>query len=311
MKETDRNKTAFVTHCGVNRFKRKPFGLCNAPATFQRALDMILARVKWKTALIYLDDVIVYSRSIQDHIQHVEEILSLLQQLGASLKLKKCHFFQSSVDYLGHVIYPRKLAVAQKNIESIGKAIYPTTRTQLRSFLGMCNVCRRFVDRFAKISGPLADILKRGEPEFFVLNENQRHALNKLRYFLTNPPILTLPKEGKKFTLDVDACDYQICACLLQEQEDGSLLHCGYYSRTLNTAERNYSTPEKECLAVVWGILFLRPYLEIITFTVRSDQVDLRWLLSFKDPSGRLAHWKLRLRNSTLPFSIDLELRTT
>jgi RNase H-like domain found in reverse transcriptase len=130
----------------------------------------------------------------------------------------------------------------------------------------MCNVYRRFVDRCAKISGPLADILKKGEPEIFVLNENQRHAFNKLRYFLINPPILTLPKEGKKFTLDVDACDYQICACLLQEQEDGSLQHCGYYSRTLNTAERNYSTPEKECLAVFWGILFLRPYLEIITF---------------------------------------------
>jgi transposase InsO family protein len=218
-----------------------------------------------------------------------------LQQSGASLKLKKCHFFQSSVDYLGHVIYPGKLAVAQKNIESIGKAIYPTTRTQLRSFLGMCNVYRRFVDRFAKIAGPLSDLLKKGEPEIFVLNENQRHAFNKLRDALIHPPILTLPKEGKSFTLDVDACDYQIGACLLQEQEDGSLLPCGYYSRTLNTAERNYSTPEKECLAVVWGILLLRPYLERITFTVRSDQVALRWLLSFKDPSGRLARWRLRL----------------
>jgi RNase H-like domain found in reverse transcriptase len=93
------------------------------------------------------------------------------------------------------------------------------------------------------------------------LNENQRRAFNKLRDVLIHPPILTLPKEGKKFTLDVDAGDYQIGACLLQEQEDGSLLPCGYYSRTLNTAERNYSTPEKECLAVVWGILLLRPYL--------------------------------------------------
>jgi hypothetical protein len=295
MKDTDKNKTAFVTHCGVHRFTRMPFGLCNAPATFQRALDMILARVKWSTALIYLDDVIIYSRSTEDHIQHVEEILSLLKQAGVSLKLKKCHFFQSSVDYLGHIIYPGKLAVANKNIESIRKAIFPTTRTQLRSFLGMCNVYRRFVDKFAKIAGPLSDMLKKGEAEIFTLNEKQQEAFNKLRESLIQPPILTLPKEGGKFTLDVDACDYQIGACLLQEQSDGTLLPCGYYSRTLNTAERNYSTPEKECLAVVWAILLLRPYLEGVSFTVRSDQVALRWLLSFKDPSGRLARWRLRL----------------
>lgn len=295
MKEEDQNKTAFVTHCGVHRFKRMPFGLCNAPATFQRALDMILAKVKWNYALIYLDDVIVYSKAVEEHIQHVDEILTLLKNAGASLKLKKCHFFQSSVDYLGHVILPGKLAVAQKNIESIKKAIYPSTRTQLRSFLGMCNVYRRFVNGFAKIAGPLSDLLKKGEPESFILNENQQNAFNVLRDALIHPPILTLPKEGKLFTLDVDACDYQIGACLLQEQDNGKLLPCGYYSRTLNSAERNYSTPEKECLAVVWAILLLRPYLEGIAFTVRSDQVALKWLLSFKDPSGRLARWRLRL----------------
>jgi RNase H-like domain found in reverse transcriptase len=116
-----------------------------------------------------------------------------------------------------------------------------------------------------------------------------------LRDAFIHPPILTLPKEGKLFTLDMDACDYQIGACLLQEQDNGKLLPCGCYSRTLNAAERNCSTPEKECLAVVWANLLLRLYLEGVVFTVRSDQVPFKWLLPFKDPSGRLARWRLRL----------------
>jgi hypothetical protein len=295
MKEEDRNKTAFVTHCGVHQFKRMPFGLCNAPATFQRALDMILAKVKWNYALIYLDDVIIYSKTVEEHMTHLDEVLGLLRTAGASLKLKKCHFFQTKVNYLGHVIYPGKLAVAQKNIDTLEKAVYPTKRTELRSFLGMCNVYRRFVERFAKIAAPLTDLLKKGQPETFELNTEQQKSFHVLRDALIEPPILTLPKEGKSYTLDVDACDYQIGACLLQQQDDGKLLPCGYYSRTLNGAERNYSTPEKECLAVVWATLLLRPYLEGTSFTVRSDQVALKWLLSFKDPSGRLARWRLRL----------------
>jgi RNase H-like domain found in reverse transcriptase/Reverse transcriptase (RNA-dependent DNA polymerase)/Retroviral aspartyl protease len=295
MNEEDRNKTAFVTHCGIHRFKRMPFGLCNAPATFQRALDMILAKVKWNYALIYLDDVIIYSKTVKEHMTHLDEVLGLLKNAGASLKLRKCHFFQTKVNYLGHVIYPGKLAVSKKNIDTIEKAVYPTKRSELRSCLGMCNVYRRFVQGFARIAAPLTDLLKKGQPESFVLNMAQQNSFQSLRDALIQPPILTLPKEGSSHTLDVDACDYQICACLLQKQEDGKLLPCGYYPRTLNGAERNYSTPEKECLAVVWAILLLRPYLEGTSFTVRSDQVALKWLLSFKDPSGRLARWRLRL----------------
>jgi hypothetical protein len=176
-------------------------------------------------------------------------------------------FFQTKVNYLGHVIYPGKLAVAQRNIDTLEKAVYPTKSTELRSFLGMCNVYRRFVERFAKIAAPLTDLLKKGQPETFMLNTEQQKSFHVLRDALIEPPILTLPKEGKSYTLDVDACDYQIGACLLQQQDDGKLLPCGYYSLTLNGAERNYSTPEKECLAVVWATLLLRPYLEGTLFT--------------------------------------------
>jgi Reverse transcriptase (RNA-dependent DNA polymerase) len=159
--EEDRDKTAFVTHCGLHRFTRMPFGLFNAPATFQRALDLILAGVKWKYALVYLDDVIVYSRNAEEHLGQLDHVLSLLAQAGATLKLKKCEFFKSSVNYLGHVVLPGKLAVAPRNVDTIRQAKYPTTRTELRSFLGMCNVYRRFVPGFAKIAGPLTNMLKK------------------------------------------------------------------------------------------------------------------------------------------------------
>jgi RNase H-like domain found in reverse transcriptase len=150
----------------------------------------------------------------------------------------------------------------------------------------MCNVYRRSVEGFAKIAAPLTDFLKKGQPETFVLNTEQQKSIHVLRTALIQPPVSTLPKEGKLYTLDVDVCDYQIGACLLQQQDDGKLLPCGYYSRTLNGAERNYSAPAKEYLAVVWATLLLRPYLEATSFTIRLDQVALKWLLSFKDPSG-------------------------
>jgi hypothetical protein len=251
MKEEDRNKTAFVTHCGIHRFKRMPFGLCNAPGAFQKALDMIVAKVKWNYALIYLDDVINYSKTVKEHMTHLDEILRLLKNAGASLKLRKCHFFQTKMNYLGHLIYPGKLSVSKKNIDTIEKAVFPTKRSKLRSFIGMCNVYRRCVQGFARIAAPLTGVLKKGQPERFMLNTAQQNSFKPLRDALIQPPFLTLPNAGSSHTLDVDACDYQICACLLKQQEDGKLLPCGYYSRTLKGAERNYSTPEKECLAIV------------------------------------------------------------
>jgi Reverse transcriptase (RNA-dependent DNA polymerase) len=132
-----------------------PFGFCNAPATFQRALDMLLSKVKWKYALVYLDDIIIYSESLEEHFEQLDSVLSILRKAGATLKLSKCHLFQPSVDYIGHVVYPGKLAVAQKNIDTLAQAHHRSTRTELRSFLGMCNVYRKFVSGFAKIAAPL------------------------------------------------------------------------------------------------------------------------------------------------------------
>ena len=144
----DRYKTTFITHMGTFRHVRMLFGLRNAPATFQRVLDIILSGLRWQTCLIYLDDVIVFSKDTNEHVAHVQEVLTLLRSAGMSLNQKKYEFFQPKVDYLGHVITPGKLAVATENTKAFEYAAFSRSATQVRSFLGADNVYRQFVKNF-------------------------------------------------------------------------------------------------------------------------------------------------------------------
>ena len=219
----DRGKTAFVCHEGCFEYCRMPFGLTNAPATFQRAIDMVLGQYRWKTCLVYLDDIIVFSRTAEEHIRHVEEVLTTLQDAGFSLKLRKCEFFAETVDYLGHVIRPERLQVAQQKIEAVKGFKMPTTQTELRSFLGLCNVYRRFVPNFARAAAPLNDLLKKGQAfELPPLDEKQRKAFDSLKQALIEPTILRLPQSDLEYSVDTDACNHQVGCALLQTHEDGT-----------------------------------------------------------------------------------------
>ena len=155
--EEDKHLTAFTCHSGAWKCVRLPFGLCNAPATFQRAMDMILAGVKWQICLVYLDDVIVFSRSPEEHFQQLNEWLTRLGKAGVTLKAAKCLFFQEEVEYLGHVIRPGRLPVLEKNLRALRGLRYPETQTQMKSFLCMCGVYhRRFVAYFSTIAKTLS-----------------------------------------------------------------------------------------------------------------------------------------------------------
>jgi len=302
----DKDKTAFVTHTGSWQFIRMPFGLTNAPATFQRALDILLAGVKWQFCLVYLDDVIIFSETEEKHISHVDNVLQILHQAGVTLKLKKSEFFRKSVDYLGHRLRPGKLAILDSGTEALREAQYPRNQTQLKSYLGSCNVYRRFVKNFAKVAAPLTDLLKKGLPfELEAPTQEQLDSFNRLRDALLNPPILRLPKPGIPYVLDVDASKAQLGCTLLQQQEDGILHPVGYWSRTMTDAQKNYTTTEKECLAVFWAITLLRPYLEGTRFTIRTDHNALTWILSITPSEGRLARWRLRLAE----FDFDIQYR--
>ena len=297
--EEDRDKTTFTTFAGTFRYKRMPFGLRNAPATFQRALDIILSGVRWQTCLIYLDDVIIFSKDIESHLKDVDEVLRLLHQAGVTLKLKKCSWFTKKVHYLGHDITPGKLAVAKAPTDSFAKATFPTNITQLRSFLGAANVYRRFIRNYAHVSKPLTAMLcKDADVDWSSPTDKQLEAFEHLKSRLTTPPILSLPKKGRPFMIDTDASKYQLGAALLQQQDEEDPKDwkpIGFYSKTLNETEQRYSTTELECYAVVWSVLYLRPYIEGTHFKVRTDHEALKWLMTLTDPSGRLTRWRLRL----------------
>jgi RNase H-like domain found in reverse transcriptase len=223
-------------------------------------------------------------------------VLDRLYRAGLTLNLKKCHFFKDTVDFLGHVIRPGKLSVAEKTTAALKEVTHPTAQTELRSFLGLCNVSRLFFKGFAKIAAPLNILLRKGEtPQLSPLSPEQVFAFDTLRASLVHPPILALPRIEGAFTPDMDASDHQLGCCILQEQPDGTQKPFGYWSRGFTSADKNYSTTEKECLEIVWAILDLRPYLEGQKFIIRNDHHSLRWNLNSSDAQGRLARWSLRL----------------
>jgi len=300
LRKEDREKTAFTTRAGIYHWLSMPFGLTNAPATFQRALDIILSGLKWQICLVYLDDVIIFSANAEQHIKDVDTVLTRLHEAGVTLNLEKCTWISDEVEYLGHIVRPGTLHVHNKNVDALRQASFPRTKTQLKSFLGMCNVYRRFVKDFAKRAKPL-NALTRAEvhPMLPPPTAEQLASFEDLRQALLDPPVLALPKANHRMVLDVDACADQLGATLLEEEEDGQLLPVGYWSRGLSPAERNYSTTERECLGVVWSVLKLRHFLDGQRFLVRTDHQALSWIYSTTDSSGQLMRRRLRLAEYT------------
>ena len=294
--EDDQEKTAFVTHQGLYHFTRMPFGLRNAPATFQRAVDIVLSSVRWQFCIVYLDDVIIFSNSVDEHIDHIDQVLTLLENAGMSIRLKKSFFMHKEIEYLGHIITPGELKVAQKTITAIQGMEPPRTKTEVKSFLGMCNVYRRFVKDFATISAPLNALVRKNAPDEFDLREEQLAAFKTLKEKLQSPSVLALPRAGLPYVLDTDANDTQVGCVLQQKYEDNSLRPIGYYSRTLNDTEKKYDTTERECLGIIWAVLLLRPYLEMERFTLRTDHEALKWLFDDNSKGAKLDRWRLRLQ---------------
>ena len=266
----DRDKTKFTTHMGTFRHLRMPFGLKEALHTFQRALDIILFGVRWLICLLYLDDVFVFSRTHEEHAEHLDTVLGMLRTAGISLTPKKCSFFRPNVHYLGHVISPRKLSVADTAAEAFKTFTIPRTFTQVRSFLGACNVYRHFVKGFAKTARPLTNMTRKdAEPDFDNPTEAQLQAFEDPKARMSAPPILALPRYGRPFMIDTDASAYQLGCMLLRERDEANDWRpFGYWSCSLNDNERNYSAMECECFPVVWAVRTLRPYVEGTKFTV-------------------------------------------
>ena len=190
-----------------------PFGLKNAPETFQLALDLILAGYRWQSSIVYIDDVIVFSQSFEEHLEHVRDIFKALSAAGVTLKPSKCNLLAQTVDYFGHKVSPGRLEVAIKNTKVMKKCLYPSMQSHLRSFLGLCNVYRRFMPNFARTAAPHNDLLKKCcTKELPPPTDEQIEAFEKLRQALISAPIFKPTDLKKPYSVDTDACDHQVGA---------------------------------------------------------------------------------------------------
>ena len=289
VKKEDIPKTAFATQCGFYEYTTMPFGLSNAPATFQRVMEIALSGLQWQTCLIYLDDVIIFGKDFDEHLSRLKEVFECIRSAGLKLKPVKCHLFQHEVPFLGHVISPAGVLPNLDNVKKITKWPTPENVTDVRAFLGLGNYYRRFIKDFAQIAEPLIDLTRKNHK--FVWTEKCQSAFEKIKDALVSPEIMAYPlNSGAQFILDTDACDFSIGAVLSQLQ-DGQERVVAYGSKSLSKAERNYCVTDRELLAVRFFVEHYKHYLLGQKFTVRSDHQALKWLFSLKDPKSRIARW--------------------
>ena len=292
--QVDKEKTAFCTSERLFKFNVMPFGLCNAPATFQRLMDLVLCGLQWSECLVYMDDVIVLGATFEDHMRALQAVLERVRKAGLKLKPAKCAFFQKEVAYLGHVISDEGIATDPRKTDRVSTWPIPTSVREVQQFLGLANYYRRFIQDFACIASPLHKLTERSA-EFKWTNECQ-DAFNELRRRLTTAPILIHPDFSKTFILDTDASDQGIGAVLSQAGPDGTEHVIAYASRLLSKSERRYCVTRRELLAVVFFTNHFRPYLLGKQFVLRTDHGSLVWLQNFKEPEGQLARWLEKLQ---------------
>lgn len=292
MNPDDRHKTAFSTPNGHYEFLRMPFGLKNAPATFQRMMTNILTGLQGSQCFVYLDDIVIYANNIEDHKKKLSTIFNRLRHNNLKLQPEKCIFLRKEITYLGHVISQEGVKPEPNKIISLKNYPKPRNVKEIQQFLGFCGYYRKFIKNFSVIANPLVKLTKKKE-EFKWLPE-QEQAFQKFKTILTSDSILIYPDFKKTFILTTDACNYAVGA-VLSQGEIGSDRPIAYASSKISNAQQNYSTTEKELLAIVWAVKHFRPYLFGQKFKIITDHRPLTWLFNCKDPSSRLVRWRLQL----------------
>lgn len=292
--ESSRPLTAFtVPNRGLFQFRRMPFGLHNAPATWQRLIDRVIGIDLEPFVFTYLDDVIICTNTFEKHIEVLQEVLFRLVNAGLTLNRDKCCFCKPELCYLGYVVNHDGLLVDPRKVEAILQIPTPASVSEVRRIVGMASWYRRFVPNFSTVVSPLTSLLRKNSK--FVWDRDCQQALDAIKEHLVSAPILACPDFSLPFIIQTDASAYGLGAVLTQESPDGEKVIC-YISRSLSKSERNYSTTERECLGVLFAIEKLRPYIEGSKFTVITDHYSLKWLNNIKDPIGRIARWSVRLQ---------------
>ena len=295
-----KEKSAFCTNSGLWQFTVMSFGLTNAPATFQRLMERVLAGLQWHTCLVYIDDIIIFSETIDDHLEQIQNIFHRLKQAKLKLKPKKCKLLQTKVKYLGHVVSKDGVETDPEKIEAVKEWPRPVCVKDVRSFIGFCSYYRRFIPNFASVAKPLIKLTEKKVN--FVWTDDHEDAWLELRRLMSVTPVLAYPNGEATFILDTDASNYGIGA-VLSQVVDGVERVVAYGSRVLSRTERRYCITRRELLAVVHFSKLYKHYLIGKPFVIRTDHAALKWLNSFKQPEGQLARWLEQL--SVFDYTIE------
>lgn len=288
IKKEDRPKTAFTVGDKQYCFKRMPFGLSGAPSTFRRLMLKVLDGLP--NTAVYGDDIIIYSTNEVEHAAAVVAVLQRIKEAGLRINGSKAQIAKQSVTLLGHKVGQGKIEPLPEKLLSLESCPIPKSKRELRRFLGRAGFYSRFIRNFNMIASPLYELLKKESA--FHWPESANQAFRKIQQLVTGEQLtLKLPSFDQAFCVSTDASDNAIGAVLKQSQGVVE-----YASRILTPAERNYSTTEKECLAIVWALDKWRPYLLGRRFHVETDHKPLQWIKVAKDPRGKLARWALRLQ---------------
>lgn len=292
MDPISKKKTAFSTPQGHYEFARMPFGLKNAPATFQRMMDQALRGLIGKICFVYLDDIVVYGETLKAHNENLEILLERLSSLGLKLQPDKCEYIKPELQYLGHIITQDGVKPNPDKLKAVREFPRPKGPKQIKQFLGLAGYYRRFIKKFSEKAKPLTLLLKKDVS--FAFGHEQERAFSVLKDELCSQPLLQYPDFAKELILTTDASN-EATGAILSQGKIGEDRPIPYASRTLDKAERNYSATDKELLAIVWAVKHYRPYLYGRKFKIVTDHQPLKWLMNHKDPNSRLMRWRIIL----------------
>lgn len=296
----DQEKTTFTCPFGTFAYRRMPFGLCNAPATFQRCMLSIFSDMVEHFLEVFMDDFSIFGNSFDDCLHNLKKVLNRYEEKNLILNWEKCHFMVSKGIVLGHIVSSQGIEVDKAKIELIANLPTPKPLKDIRSFLGHAGFYRRFIKDFSAISRPICNLLSKDNS--FEWTKVCQEAFSKLKGMLTSAPIMQPPNWSLPFEIMCNVSDYAIRA-VLGQLKDKKPCVIYYASRTLNSAQMNYSTTEKELLAVVFALDKFRSYLIGFKIVIFTDHAALKYLLTKKDAKPRLLRWILLLQE------FDLEIK--
>ena len=288
-----KEKTAFITPQDLYEFQVMPLGLTNAPSVFQRLMQRVLLGLNPEEGpdfvAVYINDVLVFSRTLEEHIQHLQLVIKRIRECGLKLKPAKCHFIRKEVEYLGHTITPEGLTTNPRLVTAVKEFPIPCNVREVRQFLGLSSYYRRFIPQFSKVAQPLHLLTRKGAE--YQWSPACQAAFEALKQKLAEAPVLAYPSFDRDFVLETDASIQGIGAVLSQLQDDDKLHPVAYASRVLSPQERNYSITELETLAVVWAVTHFHTYLYGHCVTIYTDHTAVKAILETPNPTGQHARW--------------------